>query len=147
MTERETLTDPAAYKRTFHRRRLGYLRAGDRFIETAPHEAPARFRHPYTAPEWLALTVEERRAQHRRNAKEFITAQLGPAPGPIKGKTITLSELERLVIQRADDHAADLRFILSGPTDRVEAIIAGELPALRARVFDDLTARYSILEG
>ena len=144
------MTYPAtrsAWKRAYSARRTGYLRAGDRFIEDAPHEAPAHIRRPYSAKEWLALSVDERRTQHRKNAEEFVLSKLGPMPGTVQKKTLTLSALERLVIERADGHAADLRFILNGDAETVEAIVAAQLPAFRAKVFDELTSKFSIIEG
>lgn len=143
----ETYTSRSAYKRAYSRRRTGYLKAGDRYIDVAPHEAPVHIRRPYSASQWIALTVDERRAQHRRNADEFVKAKLGPMPGPDVAKAITISELERLVIERADHHAADLRFILNGTPEQVDAIVAAQLPAFRAKVFDDLTTTFTIIEG
>lgn len=143
----ETFTSRTDYKRAFSRRRKGYLLAGDRFVDEAPHEAPAYIRRPYSASQWISLTLDERRAQHRKNAEEFVKAKLGPMPEPFARKTITLSQLERLVIERADEHANDLRFILSGTPDHVEAIVSAQIPAFRARVFDGLVSTHRIVEG
>lgn len=143
----ETFTSRSAWKRAYSRRRNGYLKAGDRFIKAAPHEAPAHVRRPYSASQWIALPVEERRAQHRKNAEEFVLSKIGPMPGTVQQKTLTLSALERLVIEGADNHADDLRFVLNGDAETVEAIVAAQLPALRAKVFDELVSRHAIVNG
>lgn len=146
----ETFTSRSAWRRAYSRRRNGYLRSGDRYMEEAPHKAPAHIRHPYSAKQWVALPVNERRAQHKNNAEEFVLSKIGPMPGtPAKApekKWLTLSALERLVVERADAHAGDLRFILNGDAATVEAIVAAQLPAFRARVFDELTSRFTIVE-
>lgn len=65
---------------------------------------------------------------------------------PAARKALTVSALERPVIERADNHAADLRQILNGEPASVEAIVSAQLPAFRAKVFDELTTRYAIVE-
>lgn len=141
------LTSRSAWKRTYSTRRNGYLRSGDRYMEEAPHEAPAHIRRPYSAKQWVGLTVDERRTQHKKNAEEFVLSKIGPMPGTVEKRSLTLSALEALVIQRADNHINDLRFVLNGTPDQVEAIVAAQLPAFRAKVFDELVSTYQIIEG
>lgn len=122
--------------------------AAERFAEIAPADVPRDLRAPYLASEWLKLSPEERRNHMREIAKKEIVAALGPRPSRTgKRPSLSLSELERLVIERAENHAADLRFILNGTPEHVEAIVVSQLPALRAKVFDDLTDKYQIIEG
>lgn len=135
----------SAWKRAYSFRLNGYLKAGERYMELAPHEAPSYIRRPYSATEWLALTPAERRAQHRKNGAEFITSKLGPAPDPVMTSTLTVAALERKVVRETDKLCDDLRFYLNGTPEEVEAAVAAQLPALRARVFDDLTSRFTIV--
>lgn len=134
----------AAWRRAYNKRKNGVVRAAERFIEDAPHEAPARVRRPYASSEWLALTPEERRAHVHASAKEYVLALMPPEPEP---RSLTLSALERLVIQHADRRAADLRATLKGSPAQVEAIVEAQLPAFRAAAFEQLTATHRIIEG
>jgi hypothetical protein len=142
-----------AWRKAYNRRKDGFVRAGSRFVDEAPHEAPSRIRRPYSATQWVTLSPEERMAHLRKNADAFVREQLGPAPearpasAPSRRKALTLSQLEAEVIQRADNHASDLRFILTGEAETVESIIAAQVPAFRARVFDDLVSKFAIIEG
>lgn len=147
----ETYPSRSAWRRAFNQRRAGYLSAHSRFIDGAPHEAPSSFRAPYSSSQWIALTPEARLAHAREKAREFVAAKIGPMPEPAVDlslrRAMTLDQLEAVVIQRADEHAADLRFILTGDPDQVEAIVAAQLPTFRAKVFDELIRKYAIYEN
>jgi hypothetical protein len=134
----------SAWRRAYNRRKDGFMRANERFIEDAPHETPASLRKPHIASEWIALSPEERRRHVRAVADEFVRSKIGPAPEPA---TLTLSALERRVIEQADSRAADLRATLKGSPARVEELVEAQRPAFRAEAFDRLVATHRIIEG
>lgn len=146
----ETYPSRSAWKRAFDKRRAGFMSAKARFIDLAPHEAPSDLRAPYSSSEWIALTVDERQAHVRAKAKEFVLSKMGPMPEPATApapqRAMTLRQLEAEVIRRADNHAADLRFILKGDPAQVEAIVASQIPAFRAQAFDQLVSKHAIYE-
>lgn len=140
-------TSRTAYDRRFSQLLAQKMQAAERFIGASPAETPLTLRTPYAASEWVKLTEKERRDHVRERTKKEIADLLGPRPVKTGTRTLTLSALEALTIERANNHADDLRCILNGTPDQVEAIISAQLPALRGKVFDKLTSRYSIIEG
>lgn len=144
MTTAYTYPSKSAWRRAFNKRREGYMLANERYIEAAPYEAPSRIRTPYSASEWLDLTPEERRRHVHAQAKTFVLSKMPPAPEPA---TLTLSQLERLVIQHADRRTEDLRATLKGSRAQIEAIVEAQRSAFRAAAFEQLTNTHRIIEG
>jgi hypothetical protein len=144
MTTTPTFRTKTEWKQTYSRRRNGFIRAAHPYITTSAHEAPLHIRRPYSASEWIALPETERVEHVKQVAHEFVLDKIGPAPEP-RRQTITLADLERRVIAEAEQKCDDLRFILSGDPDDVEARVNEQRPRFRAEVFDRLTKKYKVL--
>jgi hypothetical protein len=133
-----------SWRREVNRLRAKYLSEAERYISISPFEAPARFREPYSAVDWLKLTEDQRRDHLRTKALAHAESIVGPKPEAAT-PTLTLAELERSVLARSARRAESLRSVLIGDPATVESMIASQLPAYRAEVFDDLVRRYTIV--